>query len=66
MAGVDMALWDIKGQKLGVPVWKLLRGRYRNKVVPYASLTSLSFKPFKLTERATACRNQGFNAVKFD
>jgi len=65
MAGVDMALWDIKGQKFGVPVWKLLGGRYRDKVVPYASLTPLSFKPFKLTERAAKCRDQGFKAVKF-
>jgi L-alanine-DL-glutamate epimerase-like enolase superfamily enzyme len=65
MAGIDMALWDIKGQKFGVPVWKLLGGRYRDKVIPYASLTPLSFKPFKLTERAAKYRDQGFKAVKF-
>jgi len=65
MAGVDMALWDIKGKELGAPVWKLLGGRHRDKVVPYASLTPLSFKPYKLAERAAECRDQGFRAVKF-
>jgi len=65
MAGVDMALWDIKGKKLGAPVWKLLGGRYRDKVIPYASLTPLSFKPYNLAERAAEYRELGFKAVKF-
>jgi len=65
MAAIDMALWDIKGQKLGVPVWNLLGGRYRDKVIPYASLTPLSFSPYKLSERAAKYRDLGFRAVKF-
>ncbi len=27
ISGIDLALWDIKGKALGMPVWKLLRGR---------------------------------------
>ncbi len=27
MSGIDIALWDIKGKKLGLPIWKLLGGR---------------------------------------
>lgn len=32
LAGIDIALWDIKGQALGVPVYELLGGRCRNYV----------------------------------
>jgi L-alanine-DL-glutamate epimerase-like enolase superfamily enzyme len=65
MAAIDMALWDIKGQKLMEPIWKLLGGKYRDKVIPYASFTPLSFKPYDLAKRAAQCREMGFRAVKF-
>ncbi len=35
MAGIDMALWDLKGKALGVPVWNLLGGRMRPRVPIY-------------------------------
>src|SRR4051794_28427622 len=34
----DMALWDVRGQALGVPVWQLLGGAVQPHVPPYASL----------------------------
>ena len=37
IAGIDIALWDILGRSLGVPVWRLLGGRYRDRVPAYAS-----------------------------
>ncbi|MDH3743112.1 MAG: hypothetical protein OER56_16095 [Hyphomicrobiales bacterium] len=37
MAGIDLALWDIKGKALDMPVWKLLGGRYRDKLRVYSS-----------------------------
>lgn len=35
MAAIDVALWDIKGKALGVPVYELLGGRVRDRVVTY-------------------------------
>ena len=36
LAGIEMALWDIKGKSLGVPVYELLGGKVREKVRCYA------------------------------
>ena len=38
IAAIDIALWDIKGKALGVPVYDLLGGRVRDKVVCYCHL----------------------------
>lgn len=36
ISGIDIALWDLKGRRLGVPVYQLLGGKVRNKVQVYA------------------------------
>src|SRR5829696_10266624 len=38
LSGIDMALWDIKGKALGVPVYELLGGPTRSKVRLYAAV----------------------------
>src|SRR5947209_17610829 len=42
LSGIDMALWDIKGKALGVPVYELLGGPTRNRVRVYAHARSPS------------------------
>ena len=64
MSGIDMALWDIKGKALGMPIWKLLGGGFHQKIRCYAS--SLFGKtPQETGELARRYRDQGFTAVKF-
>jgi len=38
ISGIEMALWDILGKHLGVPVWRLLGGKVRDKVRIYTHL----------------------------
>jgi galactonate dehydratase len=37
LACFDVACWDLMGQSLGVPVWKLLGGKFRDRVPAYAN-----------------------------
>jgi len=62
ISGIDIALWDILGKVTGQPVGRLLGGRYRERVLPYASL--LMCEPAELRERLLAIREQGFRAFK--
>ena len=39
IAAIDMALWDIKGKALGVPVYNLMGGKSRTGVMVYAHAT---------------------------
>jgi D-galactarolactone cycloisomerase len=62
ISAIDIALWDILGKVTGQPVGRLLGGRYRDRVRPYASL--LMEEPAPLTEKLLAIRAQGFQAFK--
>jgi L-alanine-DL-glutamate epimerase-like enolase superfamily enzyme len=35
ISGIEAALWDLKGKRLGLPVWQLLGGRFREEVRLY-------------------------------
>jgi L-alanine-DL-glutamate epimerase-like enolase superfamily enzyme len=64
MSGIDIALWDIKGKALGVPIWKLLGGGFHKKVRAYAS-SLFGSTPRETGELARRFRDRGFSAVKF-
>jgi L-alanine-DL-glutamate epimerase-like enolase superfamily enzyme len=62
ISGIDIALWDLLGQATGQPVGRLLGGRYRERVQPYASL--LMDEPAKLRDHLLSVKAQGFRAFK--
>ena len=62
ISGIDIALWDILGKATGQPVGRLLGGRYRERVQPYASL--LMDEPAKMKDHLQAVKAQGFRAFK--
>ncbi len=64
ISGIDIALWDIIGRRIGQPVYKLLGAGYRNKVRPYAS-TLFRSQPAAMEEACRGYLEQGFTAVKF-
>ena len=62
ISGIDMALWDILGKVTGQPVGRLLGGRYRERVQPYASV--LMREPSALHDHLLEVKSQGFRAFK--
>jgi len=64
MSGVDMALWDIKGKALGLPVHTLLGGARRDTVPLYASMI-FNKDLGRTRERAQQQIAAGYRAVKF-
>jgi L-alanine-DL-glutamate epimerase-like enolase superfamily enzyme len=63
VAGIDMALWDLKGKRLGVPVHELLGGPTRERVRVYRHLAGNSAE--ELVEDAERWIAQGFTALRF-
>ncbi|KUL43799.1 mandelate racemase [Streptomyces sp. NRRL F-4489] len=61
-SAIDIALWDIAGQALGQPVGRLLGGRHRTRVRPYASVLMDEAGP--MTDNLTELVEQGFTAFK--
>lgn len=62
ISGIDIALWDLLGKATGQPVSRLLGGRYRERVKPYASL--LMTEPEPLADKLQELKEQGFQAFK--
>lgn len=62
ISGIDIALWDIFGQATGQPISRLLGGRYRERVKPYASL--LMGEPERMADELRRLHASGFRAFK--
>jgi L-alanine-DL-glutamate epimerase-like enolase superfamily enzyme len=63
LAAVDIALWDIMGKALGVPIYQLLGGRVRDKQVVYPHMGGRT--PEQLVERCLAAYEEGWKFVRF-
>ena len=64
LAGLDQALWDLKGKALGVPAWELLGGKVRESIRAYAWIGG--DRPDEIEDAARSRREQGFDAVKMN
>ena len=66
IAAIDIALWDIKGKSLGVPVYDLLGGRVRDKVACYCHLSpGHSGGTEELVENARQRRSEGWRFLRW-
>jgi L-alanine-DL-glutamate epimerase-like enolase superfamily enzyme len=74
MSAIDIALWDIKGKALGVPLYKLLGGKTRDSLRCYASQLQFGWgekwtplaKPEEYAECALKAVEEGYDCIKID
>ena len=64
LAGIDQALWDIKGKALGVPAYELLGGKVRDKIRVYSWIGG--DRPSDTAAAAKDAVDRGFTAVKMN
>jgi D-arabinonate dehydratase/D-galactarolactone cycloisomerase len=64
LAGVDLALWDVLGKHTGLPVYRLLGGKYRDELPTYGWLHGDSATEYR--ESALHAVAQGYTAVKMN
>jgi galactonate dehydratase len=69
LSAIETALWDITGKALGVPVYQLLGGRFRDRVRLYCDTALYQHRLPKPEDFAASAREAvelGYTAVKFD
>ncbi|TPW27885.1 mandelate racemase/muconate lactonizing enzyme family protein [Martelella alba] len=64
LSAIDIALWDLKGKIVDLPIYRLIGGG-RTKVPVYASGGWTSYSDDELLEEVTGMVGRGFRAVKF-
>lgn len=64
VSGIEMALWDIKGKALGVPVYELLGGACRDRIKVYSWIGG--DRPSEVLAEAQDRFDRGFTAVKMN
>ena len=65
ISAIDVALWDIKGKALGVPVYELLGGRVRDKVVCYPHNRGHGSEIAPLVESCLQTKEEGWKFVRW-
>lgn len=64
ISGIEMALWDIKGKALNVPVYELLGGAVRDRIMVYSWIGG--DRPDDVVREAIDRRDRGFKAIKMN
>ena len=63
-AAIDIALWDIKGKALGLPLYKLLGGKRKDRIRVYASSLRRDLTAVEEANRAASFQAEGFTGYK--
>jgi galactonate dehydratase len=67
LTGIEIALWDLAGKALNVPVYRLLGGKFRDRIRLYCDChAGRDGTPESYAECAKEVVGLGFNAIKFD
>jgi len=68
LSGVEIALWDLAGKALGLPVYQLLGGQVRDRVRLYcdSGLSDITADNDRNAAKVARIRELGFTAVKID
>ena len=67
LTGIEIALWDLKGKALGVPIYELLGGKFRDKIRVYADCQVEPGMNFdEIREVVDVVLERGFTALKID
>ena len=64
IAGLDIAMWDLKGKFLNLPIYKLLGGKIREKVPVYASSMARDLTPLEEAKKALSFVDKGYTGYK--
>jgi L-alanine-DL-glutamate epimerase-like enolase superfamily enzyme len=65
VSAIDLALWDLKGKALNLPIYRLLGGPTRPAVPAYASMLGASIEPARAAARAEQMKEEGYAAQKW-
>jgi galactonate dehydratase len=66
LTGVEIALWDLAGKALGLPIYQLLGGRFRDKVRIYCDSDMEDPLGPESDKKLPSIKDQGFTAMKID
>ena len=67
LTGIEIALWDLKGKALGVPIYELMGGKFRDKIRVYADCQvepGMNFDEIRVV--VDGVLERGFTALKID
>jgi galactonate dehydratase len=69
LSAIESALWDLAGKALGLPIYQLLGGKFRDKIRVYCDTALYQSRlptPKDFADSALEAKKMGFNAIKFD
>jgi galactonate dehydratase len=64
LSAIEIALWDLTGKALGLPVYRLIGGRFRDSVHVYTHPEVNNAPPAEIAASCLEAKNKGYDAIK--